>query len=55
MVHQLINKFFKTQLPKTQSEGFMLDVLCISGVCNIKSGLDNFIRFPFKLLNLYEK
>ena len=43
-------KFSKTQFSKMiQSEGFLADTT------GIMTGLDNFIKFPFKLLNSYEK
>ena len=48
-------KFSKTQLSNIQSGGFMTDIFGISVVSDIKSGLDNFIESPFKLLNSYEK
>ena len=48
-------KFSKTQLSNIQSGGFMTDIFGISIVSDIKSGLDNFIESPFKLLNSYEK
>ena len=47
--------FSKTQLSNIQSGGFMTDIFGISVVSDIKSGLDNFIESPFKLLNSYEK
>ena len=46
--------FSRTHLFKIQSGGFKADIFGISGVSDIKSGLDKFIELPFKLLNLHK-